>query len=199
MQLTKYTHACVRIEHDGGILVVDPGEWSEDEAVRGADAILVTHEHNDHFHPDRIRGLDIPIYAPEGSDLDGVPFTPLTAGQKIELTGLEIEAIGGRHALTYEDLPQCANLGYVIDGGRVYHPGDALYVPEQPIETLLVPVMAPWLKLGEAIDFVRGCKPARAFPIHDAMASDIGTTIVDRWIDFKGETDYRRLTPGQSA
>ena len=39
MRITKYTHACVRIEHDGKVLVIDPGVWTEPEAVAGADAL----------------------------------------------------------------------------------------------------------------------------------------------------------------
>ena len=88
-------------------------------------------------------------------------------------------------------------MGFVLAG--VYHPGDALHVPDVDVETLLVPVSAPWLKLREGLDFVRAVAPARAFPIHDAMFSDIGNAGVDRWMVQEGGTDYRRLTPGGST
>lgn len=46
MRILKFTHSCVRLEaDDGGTLVIDPGVWTEDEALVGADAVLVTHEH----------------------------------------------------------------------------------------------------------------------------------------------------------
>ena len=48
MHVTKYSHSCLRLEHDGAVLVVDPGGFSEPEALDGADAVLVTHEHPDH-------------------------------------------------------------------------------------------------------------------------------------------------------
>ena len=49
MKLTKFTHACVRLESDDGrALVIDPGEWSEEAALDGVDSVLVTHEHYDH-------------------------------------------------------------------------------------------------------------------------------------------------------
>ncbi|MDI5943191.1 MBL fold metallo-hydrolase, partial [Micromonospora sp. DH15] len=48
MQLTKYAHSCLRVEHDGGVLVVDPGVFSDPGALDGADAVLITHEHPDH-------------------------------------------------------------------------------------------------------------------------------------------------------
>ena len=55
MQLTKLGHACVRLEKDGGVLVIDPGAFSGDHALDGADAVLVTHEHFDHVVPDSMR------------------------------------------------------------------------------------------------------------------------------------------------
>ncbi|GAA3211357.1 hypothetical protein GCM10020256_10080 [Streptomyces thermocoprophilus] len=55
MKLTKMSHACVRLEKDGRTLVVDPGGFSEPDAAVGAHAILVTHEHPDHFDEGRLR------------------------------------------------------------------------------------------------------------------------------------------------
>ena len=49
MRLTKLEHACVRLEKDGVILVIDPAAWSMPRALEGASAVLVTHEHFDHF------------------------------------------------------------------------------------------------------------------------------------------------------
>ena len=42
MQFTKLGHACVRLVKDGGVLVIDPGGWSGDDALDGAHAVLVT-------------------------------------------------------------------------------------------------------------------------------------------------------------
>ncbi|CAL9383910.1 hypothetical protein SUDANB130_01120 [Streptomyces sp. enrichment culture] len=55
MKLTKMSHSCVRLEKDGRVLVVDPGGFSEEDAALGADAVLVTHEHPDHFDEGRLR------------------------------------------------------------------------------------------------------------------------------------------------
>jgi L-ascorbate metabolism protein UlaG (beta-lactamase superfamily) len=37
MRITKFGHACIRIEHDGHTIVVDPGGFTQPEAVDGAD------------------------------------------------------------------------------------------------------------------------------------------------------------------
>ena len=107
-----------------------------------------------------------------------------------------MRVVGGEHAEIYDGEPGCANVGFVLGG--VYHPGDALHVPDVAVETLLVPVSAPWLKLAEALDFVRAVAPARAIPIHDALLSAIGNAGADRWMVRKADTDYRRLAAGES-
>jgi hypothetical protein len=62
MRITKLGHACVRIEYDGGVVVVDPGGFTEREAVDGATAVLVTHEHADHLDVENLRATDAPVY-----------------------------------------------------------------------------------------------------------------------------------------
>ena len=80
MKFTKKSHACVRLEKDGRTLVIDPGAFSEEDAAVGADAILVTHEHADHFNEERLRaGLEA---NPARRDLDA------EVGRRQDLGGL---------------------------------------------------------------------------------------------------------------
>ncbi|MFG3712745.1 MBL fold metallo-hydrolase [Micromonospora sp. NPDC047730] len=200
MRITKFTHACVRLEHDGGVLVIDPGTWSEPRALAGADAVLVTHEHTDHVDVLRLAGLGVPVFAPEGAALPGpvpLPVTRVGAGQRFTAAGLTVTALGGRHATIHGGQPDCVNLGYLV-GDDVYHPGDSLHPPDRPVRTLLVPAQASWLKLTEAIDFARAAAAERVFPIHDAQLNDRGLASVNGWF---AETvpGYRHLAPGESA
>ncbi|GCB42792.1 hypothetical protein SNL152K_75 [Streptomyces sp. NL15-2K] len=97
------------MEHDGGgTLVIDPGVWSEPEALVGADAVLVTHEHDDHVDLLRLKGLGVPIYAPESARLPGLDFTGVVTGEEFTAVGFRVTAQGGRHARIYGDLPDCA-------------------------------------------------------------------------------------------
>ncbi|MCX5203358.1 MBL fold metallo-hydrolase [Streptomyces sp. NBC_00237] len=196
MRLTKYTHSCVRLERsDLGVLVVDPGAWSEPEALRGADAVLVTHEHADHIDVSHLRGLGIPVYAPEGAAVPGLDAIEVRAGDAFNAAGFRVTAHGGSHARIYGDVPDCANLGYLIEE-TVYHPGDSLHAPDVPVPTLLVPLHAPWMRISEAIDFTRTVRPERAVGIHDAQLNTRGLDSANGWLEEVGGTDYRYLEPG---
>ncbi|GAA1960679.1 MBL fold metallo-hydrolase [Kitasatospora viridis] len=207
MRITSHGHACVRIEAEGRVLVIDPGIFSDASALDGADEVLVTHEHPDHLdlakllaaraaNP-RLRVL-LPAPAAEQAAELGSAAVVVAPGEQVTAAGFTVDVVGGQHAEIYDALPGCANVGFVVDR-RLYHPGDSLFVPEQPVEAVLVPAAAPWLKLAEALDFVRAVKPARAFPIHDATLNALGREYFDGWMDFKGETAYTRLAAGEAA
>ena len=211
MRLTKFAHAAVLVEDGDRRLLVDPGTWTEPEAYDGVTDILVTHEHADHVDVDRLASLletrRLRVFAPESvrasarrQDAATVvdAISPVGPGDTFTAGGFGVTAVGGMHAETYEGLPGCANLGYVIEG--VYHPGDSFFVPEQPVTVLLVPVGGPWFTLRGALDFTRAVAPARAFPIHDRMlSSDVGYEYVDWWMQSKGNTDYARIPLRESV
>lgn len=195
MRLTKYTHACVRLERDGQVLVIDPGTWSEPSALAGAAAVLVTHEHADHIDVLRLAGLGVPVYAPAGADIPDLPVTRVSPGDEFVVAGFPVQAVGGRHAAIYGGQPDCPNLGYIVDG-QVYHPGDSLHMPGRPVDTLLVPLHASWLKLDEAIDFVKAVGPRRAYGIHDAQVNERGLASINGWLAEQVD-GYRYLAPGE--
>jgi L-ascorbate metabolism protein UlaG (beta-lactamase superfamily) len=206
MRVTKYTHACVRIDEGDRGFLIDPGIWVEPDVYEGVDEILITHEHFDHVDADalaaqaqRNSSLLVRAPAPVAATLAeaGVPVEVVAPGDALTVAGFAVAAVGGLHAEIYEGLPGCANVGYVVEG-TVYHPGDALFVPEADIALLMVPAAAPWLKLSEALDFVRAIGAPRTIPVHDALLSDKGHAITDRWFDLKGNTAYSRLSPGES-
>lgn len=205
MQLIKYTHACVCIERDEETILIDPGTWAEDAAFATSDHVLITHEHFDHVDADRLSAAaaenpNLRVYAPAevAASLTeaGINTSVVNVGDVFNAGGFQVTAVGGRHALIYDGVPDCANIGYVVDG--IYHPGDSFFVPSEPVEILLVPTAAPWFNLADCIDFVRTVKPRRAFSIHDAGLSARGEMSVDRWLESKGETQYERISVGSA-
>lgn len=160
--------------------------------------MLVTHQHADHIDVLRLIRLGVPVYAPAEADIPQLEVTAVSSGEEFTAAGFRVRAVGGRHAFIYGGQPDCANLGYIVEDA-IYHPGDSLHVPEQPIETLLVPAQGSWMKIAEAIDFVKSVNPERAFAIHDAQLNDRGLGSVNGWLGEATDCDYRYLTPGESA
>jgi L-ascorbate metabolism protein UlaG (beta-lactamase superfamily) len=205
MRLTKFSHACVRIEHDGAVVVVDPGSFTERAALDGVDAVLITHEHADHLDLDALSDalakrptVTIHTHPSVASKMDalGDVVTSVESGQRFTAAGIPVRAYGGWHAEIHPEIPRVPNLGFVIND-TVCHPGDSFDVPDDvQIDTLFVPVSAPWLKLAEAVAFVRAVAPRRCFALHDALLSDAGHTITDANMAKLSGCDYARLEPG---
>ncbi|MEV0615633.1 MBL fold metallo-hydrolase [Nonomuraea sp. NPDC050404] len=207
MKLIKYDHACVRMEKDGKVLVIDPGSFTKDPVLDGADSVLITHEHFDHVDVDKLKAAspDLEIWTCEGvaAELTEVPgkVQVVRHGDAFETAGFQVRAFGEWHAFNHPDMTVVQNVGFLIDD-EVFYPGDALTVPEAEVGTLLVPTGAPWLKLSEMVEYLRTIRPARAFSTHDALYSEIGLRLVDGWLKMEADrqgADMRRLKVGESA
>ncbi|MFI7702028.1 MBL fold metallo-hydrolase [Nonomuraea sp. NPDC049480] len=202
MRLTHFGHACVRVQDGDRVLVIDPGTFSDAAAaLPGATAVLVSHEHPDHVDVEALKAarasnpaLTVHTHAALAAEL-GEGAVAVAAGETFTAAGFTVKAVGGVHAEVIDGLPGCPNLGFIVDG--LYHPGDSLFVPTDEVDTLLVPAAGPWVKIGEAITFVRGIRPARAFPIHDIQLSKVGLEYFDAWLEE--ETDYARIPVGDSV
>ena len=212
MRITKHTHACVELEHDGGAVVVDPGSFAPNgaELIAQATAVLITHEHFDHVDTEALGVAlslrdDLSVWGPAAVTDRWIRDYPdrvhaVRHGDEFIANGLTVAVHGERHAVIHPDIPAVTNVGYLI-GGSVYHPGDAYHVPDAPVPTLLVPTSGPWTKLGEAVDWVRAVKPDSMIQIHDLMLSEIGQQSVATFLSPDGLTDVAltRLPVGESA
>lgn len=180
MKITKYAHACLLVEEDDARIIIDPGSWNEIPDAAGVNAILITHEHKDHFEKDQIHAIlgknpdavviTHPAVAAMLEEL-GPKVLVIEEGGTLEVNGVSIQSLGHEHAVIYDVVP-CRNTGYLI-AGKLFVPGDALHdVPNVPVEILALPTGGPWMKMGEAIAYAKAVSPKKAFPIHDAMLTD---------------------------
>jgi L-ascorbate metabolism protein UlaG (beta-lactamase superfamily) len=205
VRMTKFSHSCVRLERDGAVLVIDPGAFSERSALDGVDAVLLTHEHVDHLDVEALADAlgkrpsvtvhTHPDVVPKLGALAGA-VTTVESGESFTAAGFGVKAYGGWHAIIHPEIPRVVNLGFLVEDS-VYHPGDSFDVPgDVQVETLFVPVSGPWLKLAEAVDFVRAVAPRRAYAMHDSLLSEPGFRVTDTNMAKLCDCEYARLEPG---
>lgn len=215
MRLTKFSHSCIRLEKDGSVLVFDPGNFSEaTEALAGADYLLITHEHPDHFDREPVLAYldehpEVQVRAPQkvAEEIRGAVTSPervqaVEGETSFQLGPFSVQTYGGQHALIHPLLPMVANVAYLVDG-ELYHPGDSLVVPHGlQVKHLLVPIHAPWNKIGEVIDFVASVRAEHAYPIHEMLLGENGRGMVEGHLTNFGAkygTEYHGLAAGESV
>lgn len=190
MKITKYEHACFTVEKDNQMIVIDPGNYTTDfVAPNHVLAIVITHEHDDHFdreliasivdkNPDAIIIGDASIT----SAIEVFQTKTVTAGDILTVGLFTLEFFGGTHATIHDHFVAPPNLGVLIDD-LLYYPGDSFFIPEdRGIDTLALPIAAPWLKTSEVLDFLSAIHPRVAFPTHDAILSAPGKDLMDRLV-----------------
>jgi L-ascorbate metabolism protein UlaG (beta-lactamase superfamily) len=176
MKITKISHSCILIEEKDVKILIDPGNYSTAQnELKNVDAIVITHEHQDHCDPNSIKIIAannpnamIITNKGVGAVLDklGLKYSIVENGQSVMIKEVKVEGFGEKHALVHSTIPLVIDTGYII-ADKLYHPGDALAVPTKPIELLALPTAGPWLKISETIDFAKAIKPKTCFPIHD--------------------------------
>jgi len=210
MELIKHGHASVVLADGDRRLVIDPGAFTDPAAFAGAQAVLVTHEHFDHFEPVRLRAaldadpaLEVWTNRSVAAALDGPGdrVHVVGAGDAVEVAGIDVQVHGEWHAQIHPEIPLVPNVGFLV-GGQVFHPGDALTVPEEPVPTLLLPLHAPWSKVGELIDYIRAVAANQAYAVHDGLLNDAGLGVVEGLLGERGPgtpTPFSRLAPGDAV
>lgn len=183
MRITHFGHSCILVELHGTVVLFDPGVFSHGfEGITGLDAIAVTHQHPDHIDPDRIDALIEAnpqarlLSDPQTAALRGGGWEAVHAGNVLDLGELRVTGGGGRHAVIHPDIPVIDNtvfsLGTADRPTQLVHPGDSLWVPPTPVEVLAVPAAAPWMKISEAVDYLRAVAPRTAVPIHYGIIAE---------------------------
>lgn len=211
MKLTKYAHACVAFEDNGTTIVIDPGVFTPDTAkiIGAAAAVLITHEHGDHVNKDDVQNAlknrdDLDIYGPQAVidalGGEGEHLRSVQQGDHLEIGHFKIDVYGEVHEQIHADIPAVQNVCYLVNE-KVFHPGDSFTQPGVPVDVLLLPTSGPWLKLGEAADYVRAVRPKRIIEIHERLNSDVGSHIANNILGEKGLTGIKleQLEHGKST
>jgi L-ascorbate metabolism protein UlaG (beta-lactamase superfamily) len=209
MHLTHFGHSCLLAGFAGQTagdttLLFDPGTFSHGfEGITGLSAILITHQHPDHVDTSRLPALvdanpDAALYAdPQTAEGLGAPWQPVHVGDEVSINGLRVRGVGGVHAVIHPEIPLVNNISYLVGDdehpARLMHPGDALYFPGEPVDVLALPAAAPWLKMWEAIEYLRGVNPLRAIPIHQGIVNPNALGLYYQRYQDMGRADFQVL------
>ena len=209
MQLTHFGHSCLlasftQSSGPATTVLFDPGTFSHGfEGITGLSAILITHQHPDHADTERLPALleanpQAALYAdPQTAAALGAPWQAVHVGDHLSVGHLTVRGLGGTHAVIHPEIPVIDNISYLVGDGehaaRLMHPGDALFVPDEPVDVLATPAAAPWMKVSEAVDYLRAVAPAHAVPIHQGIIAEAGRPIFYGRLTEMTDTDFQVL------
>ncbi|MBI3213225.1 MAG: MBL fold metallo-hydrolase [Mycobacterium sp.] len=205
MELTHFGHSCLLASFPDATILFDPGSFSHGfEGITGLSAILITHQHPDHADPQRLPALveanpGAALYAdPQTAAQLGGDWQAVHVGDTLTVGGLTIRGTGGRHAVIHPEIPVIDNISYLVGdnehAAKLMHPGDALCVPDEPVHVLATPAAAPWMKISEAVDYLRAVAPTHAVPIHQGIVAPEARGIYYGRLTEMTHTDFRVLT-----
>lgn len=208
MKLTKYEHACMVITTGSDSIVIDPGAYTMPLSdLDGVVAIVITHEHQDHWTPEQLdrlldRNPKAVIIGPSGvaAAATGYDVDVVTGGDERVVGPFTLKFFGEKHAVIHESIPIVDNVGVLVND-TFYYGGDSYTLPGVDVGTLAVPVGAPWLKIGEVIDYVAAIKPRQSLPVHEAPLSVIGKNMANGRVEAvttAGGGEFFPLEAGES-
>ncbi|MCI1017903.1 MBL fold metallo-hydrolase [Microbacterium sp. C5A9] len=209
MRVTKFEHAALRIEQGDEVILLDPGSFTTPpHDLGGLVAVVLTHEHPDHWTPEHLDRIlraapGTPIFAPSGvaRAAEGYDITVVAPGDAVDAGSFSLRFFGGTHEVIHSSIPTIENVGVLVNDA-LYYPGDSYAVPEGvTVDTLAAPLGAPWLKIGEAMDYVLAVRPRRAFGTHDMTLSVAGKTMHRQrlqWATEQNGGEFFVLEPGES-
>lgn len=208
MKVTKLEHATLVLEKDGKTLILDPGFYTRPmDGFRNVVAIVITHNHDDHVHEDQIDRIlkDNPDAVILGTQEVVARLAPRQAtavhhGDFHQLGPFTTEFFGSMHIEIHRSIPLIQNCGVMIND-TLFYPGDNYVTPDRKVEYLACPASAPWLKIGDVMDYIAEIKPAHCFPTHNIHLSDWGNQLNNGRIKQVAQENggvFEYLKPGEN-
>ncbi|MEY2737968.1 MAG: hypothetical protein RL683_1086 [Actinomycetota bacterium] len=208
MKVTKLEHATLVLEQNGETLILDPGFYTRPmDGYQNVVGIVITHNHDDHVHEDQIDRIlrDNPNAVILGTEevakrLGDRNAKAVHHGDFYKLGTFTAEFFGDMHIEIHRSIPLIQNCGVMIND-ILYYPGDSYTKPDRKVKMLACPASAPWLKIGDVMDFISEVKPESVFPTHNIHLSDQGNQLNNNRIKQVTEETggtFSYLLPGEA-
>ncbi len=175
-------HASLILEIDGKLVYVDPvGLYGTDFAkLPKADAVMVTHEHHDHYDPAAIETVSKPetrlISNGRVAELAGkgevmAPGDSIELFQGVKVTATPAYNTTEGHLQFHPKERKDVGFLYDMDGLRIYVAGDTEDIPEmaslKDIDIAFLPVNQPYtMTTQQAINAINMIQPKIVYPYH---------------------------------
>ena len=181
MKITKHGHACLEVEIDSETLIIDPGSYTEELTSLGnVVSVVITHKHDDHCDKAKIAKIKkenpaVQIFGTSevAARLSGMDVTTVYHGDYYEVGSFKLEFFGDMHQIIHRSIPLIQNTAVLVNGD-LYYAGDSYTQPDVKVKALACPTSAPWLKIGDVMDYIQEINPAICFPTHNALLSQLG-------------------------
>ena len=185
MKITKHEHACLELLEGGQRILIDPGVYTAPMGnVRDVLAVVITHNHDDHCFEAQLAAIqatnpEVQVYGTDevcrrlATSMPARPTTAVHHGDFFEVGSFTLEFFGDMHQEIHRSIPLIQNCGVMVND-RLYYPGDSYTQPDRDVGLLACPSSAPWLKIGDVMDFVAAVKPRRSFATHNIHLSEQG-------------------------
>jgi len=208
MKITKHGHACLEVSNDSQTLIIDPGSYTEELTGLGdVVAVVITHKHDDHCDEAKIAKIkeanpDVQIFGTSevAARLEGQKVTTVYHGDYYEVGSFKLEFFGDMHQIIHRSIPLIQNTAVLVNGD-LYYAGDSYTPPDQKVKVLACPTSAPWLKIGDVMDYIQEVKPAICFPTHNALLSQLGNDLNNsrvKQVTEENGGEFKYLEVGQS-
>jgi L-ascorbate metabolism protein UlaG (beta-lactamase superfamily) len=205
MKISKHIHSCLLIEDQGKTVLIDPGQYSFEAkaldlgSITKLDALLITHEHPDHFYLPAIK--EILAKFPKTPIISNPSVVELLKKENITASSLgnefvEIEEAPHEHVFGVAQMPK--NVLFRVFG-KLTHPGDSEHY-DLKTEVLALPVQAPWTATTAAVERAVKLKPKVIIPIHDwHWNEEAREGLYGRFVNYFKENgiDFKPLKTGE--
>jgi len=189
-------------------LIIDPGGWTPSLPTEtNVVAVVATHMHGDHLDPIQLAKLvaanpSLTLYAPADAlaNVTTERKIPVAPGQQITVGDFKLDFVGSGHHAPIDVASPCQNVGVIVNDA-FYNPGDSFDLPGRSVRVAAVPISGPWMKAGEAMNFIRRLKAPLFVATHDALLSPQGHKTYGKWLDAAATevgSKYQDLPTGGS-